>query len=277
MVIPTYNEETRITDCIQGCLPFARRILLMDNMSTDATCEIAKSLGAEVIRSEKNYKERITEAIHRSDIDTTWIFYADADEIVTPKAAKEMEALCAIHRFDNVNGIVCKYRKVFMGKELIHSGTDEWKMRLFKRGSAEFEQHIELDEHMLLKAGKTARMKQVILHYSFKDVNHLIIKQNSFAHRRAEELLRMELGQTQIDYKGLPFISKIRRVMKFKLYKYLPISIRSWLSYIYQYYGHLGFLDGIEGKMYVYFRYYWYNMLIDSYYLETKSQKEKTP
>ena len=148
-------------------------------------------------------------------------------------------------------------------------------MRLFRKGTAEFEQHIELDEHLLLKTGKMVRMKQVILHYSFRDINHLITKHNAFARRRAEEMLRMDTGQEQVDYQGLPFVSKVRRVMKFKLYRYLPVSLRSWLSYAYQYYGHLGFLDGIEGKMYVYFRYYWYNMLTDAYYLEMKAQKEK--
>ena len=274
VVIPTYNEEARITSCIHSCLPFARRIIVMDNMSNDRTCEIAQQLGAEVIRSEKTYKDRLNEAIHRKDIDTDWIFYIDADEVVTPQASAEIISLCEQHRSDDVNGIVCKYRKVFLGKELVHSGTDEWKMRLFKKDTAEFEQHIELDEHMLLRFGKTARMKQVILHYCFRDINHLIAKQNSFALRRAKELIRLETGQEQVDYKGLAFISKVRRVMKFKLYRHLPLGLRSWLSYVYQFYGHLGFLDGIEGKMYVFFRYYWYNMLTDGYYLELKKEKK---
>lgn len=276
VIIPTYQEEKRITACLKSVLPIASRVILMDNMSTDATCEIAVSLGAEVIRSEKTYKERVQEAIDRPDIDTDWIMYVDADEVITEQAAAEIRELCDKHKNSQVSGIVCKYRKVFMGKELVHSGSDEWKVRLFKKGAAELEQHIELHEHILLKYGKTSSMKKShILHYSYRDVNQLTMKQNEFARRGAAELLRLSNGKESIEYKGLAPVSKIRRIIKFKLYRHLPIGLRSWLSYAYQYYGHLGFLDGIEGKMYVYFRYYWYNMLTDAYYLEMKKQKEQ--
>ena len=275
VIIPTYQEEKRIAVCLKSVLPIASRVILMDNMSTDATCDIAQSLGAEVIRSEKTYKERVQEAIDRPDIDTDWIMYVDADEVITERAAAEIRELCDKYQNTQVTGIVCRYRKVFMGKELVHSGSDEWKVRLFKKGAAELEQHIELHEHIVLKYGKTAGMKKShILHYSYSDVNQLTIKQNAFARRGAEELIRLDAGEESIEYKGLAPVSKIRRAIKFKLYRRLPIGVRSWLSYAYQYYGHLGFLDGIEGKMYVYFRYYWYNMLTDAYYLEMKKQKE---
>ena len=83
VVIPTYNEEKNIAECIISCRDIADRILLLDNMSTDQTKEIAESLGAEVFQTERSYKERMAMLGGEIPIDTDWILYMDADERLT--------------------------------------------------------------------------------------------------------------------------------------------------------------------------------------------------
>ena len=51
VIIPTYNEERNIREVIKGVKPYADEILIVDaKKSRDRTAEIAKSLGAMVIK-----------------------------------------------------------------------------------------------------------------------------------------------------------------------------------------------------------------------------------
>jgi glycosyltransferase involved in cell wall biosynthesis len=52
--MPALNEEERIAKTIVGARKYVDQILVVDDGSTDATAEIARSLGALVVRHEKN-------------------------------------------------------------------------------------------------------------------------------------------------------------------------------------------------------------------------------
>ena len=82
-IIPTYNEEVNIKDCIKSLEGFCEKIILMDNNSTDRTKEIAESMGAIVIQSDKTYKERLNMGIELKEIETKWILNIDADELMS--------------------------------------------------------------------------------------------------------------------------------------------------------------------------------------------------
>jgi len=51
VVILARNEERRIEDALRSVHGWARQIIVLDNVSTDRTAEIARRYGAEVIRS----------------------------------------------------------------------------------------------------------------------------------------------------------------------------------------------------------------------------------
>ena len=136
VIIPTYNEELNIAECIKSLDGFAKKIIIMDNCSTDNTKAIAESMGAKVIVSEKLYKERLNTAIELPDIDTKWIFNIDADERLTEKGRLELTKLTEKYKDnEDVNGIVLHYYFVFMGK-LLKWGFHPYKMRFFKKGTA---------------------------------------------------------------------------------------------------------------------------------------------
>ena len=44
-IVLTKNEEKNIVDCIQSLKGFAKRVVVVDSGSTDATVELAKELG----------------------------------------------------------------------------------------------------------------------------------------------------------------------------------------------------------------------------------------
>jgi len=266
-IIPTYNEEANIGDCIKSLEGFVKKVIIMDYYSTDRTKEIAESLGAIVIQSEDSYKDRLNRGIELPEIETHWVLNIDADERLTDKSRKELSKLTSKYdNDDNVNGVVLHYYFVFMGK-LLKWGFHPYKMRLFKKGLAYME-NKELDEHFVLKQGKSVRMKSYIVHHDFKGMDSFILKLNGFSQRAAKELIELRKNEQKLNYEGLAPVSKFRRYVKYNLYYNIPIVLRSWLYYVYYYYINLGFLDGTKGKLFQFMYIYWYKFLTDSYVIE---------
>jgi glycosyltransferase involved in cell wall biosynthesis len=54
VLIPAFNEEKTIADVVRRALPFVRKVLVVDDGSTDRTGELARSAGAEVLRHPVN-------------------------------------------------------------------------------------------------------------------------------------------------------------------------------------------------------------------------------
>ncbi|VVB70266.1 UDP-N-acetylglucosamine--dolichyl-phosphate N-acetylglucosaminyltransferase [uncultured archaeon] len=52
--MPAYNEERSIAKMVLGCKKYVDQVVVVDDGSSDATAEIAKSLGAYVVSHEKN-------------------------------------------------------------------------------------------------------------------------------------------------------------------------------------------------------------------------------
>ena len=90
--ILTMNEERRIAACIDSAA-FADQIIVVDSGSSDATVEIATGKGVEVY----SYPDWQGFAVQRNRIlqhaTGDWIFFLDADEVVTPALAQEMRAI----------------------------------------------------------------------------------------------------------------------------------------------------------------------------------------
>jgi glycosyltransferase involved in cell wall biosynthesis len=53
-IIPAYNERSRIGNIVQRTSSFVDEIVVIDDCSSDKTCEIAFKAGARVIRNQKN-------------------------------------------------------------------------------------------------------------------------------------------------------------------------------------------------------------------------------
>lgn len=266
VIIPTFNEEANIGECIKSLEGFAGKIILMDNNSTDKTKEIAESLGAIVIQSDMTYKERLNYGINMPEVETKWVMNIDADERMTPDTCKELNWVTEKYQDDpKINGVVLRYHFVFMGKLLKHSMSN--KMRLFKKGMA-FMENVELDEHFVLKEGKAYVMKTCLMHLEYKGIDALTNKLNGFAKRKAKEVVEIQKKQKKVSYDGLAGVTKYRRFLNYNFYYKLPIRWRAHWYYIYRYYIMLGFLDGYRGKLFCYIFDYWYKYITDAYIKE---------
>lgn len=81
VTIIAQNEQSRIRKAIESCKGFADEIVVVDGGSTDATREIAESLGCKVyLNPWPGYAEQRNFAATHAEHD--WIFFIDTDEFV---------------------------------------------------------------------------------------------------------------------------------------------------------------------------------------------------
>lgn len=262
-IILTKNEEKNLSDCIDSVRDVAKRIIVVDSYSNDDTLKIAEEKGADIyLHPFENYGKQFQWAMDHTDIDTKWIFRFDADERLTPDSARELIRLCTENADTDVNGIIFTLEVVFLGRKLKHGGTYPFKkLCIFKRGMAYMEER-SMDEQLVLTAGRSVEMKCVSEHHDFRDLTFWINKHNWYATRAAKDYF--DFKGKEDTYQNLDLPSKIRRIIKYKIYYKLPMRFRCWLYFIYRYIFRLGFLDGKEGFFYAFFQAYWYRLLVDA-------------
>lgn len=104
-IILTKNEEKHIARCISSLKGICDEIFVIDSFSTDKTCEIAESMGAEVYQHPfVNQAKQFNWAINVCHISSEWIWRVDADEYIRKNLAEKV--LSVITKLPNdVNGI----------------------------------------------------------------------------------------------------------------------------------------------------------------------------
>jgi glycosyltransferase involved in cell wall biosynthesis len=273
-IILTKNEEVNITDCLTSIKDFAKRVIVVDSGSTDATVSIAENMGAEVYYHEfENYARQFNWAIDNLDISTKWTFRLDADERLTPELCEELSRLAEEHDTDDVNGIVMESWLYFLGRKIKHGCHNKRKIMMFKTGIGRIEDR-KMDEHTVLSEGVSVAAKNRFIHYDFKDMTHWIHKMNWYATREMQDYFDFVNGAA-CDIEGNDAVTAGIRKKKFGFYYKLPLFVRSWMLFIYNYIFRLGFLDGKEGFVYNYMYHRWYRALVDAkIYEQMKFPKE---
>lgn len=265
-VVLTKNEGKNLPDCLRSMRGFARRVVVVDSGSTDATRDIARAEGAEVFEHPfENYARQFNWALDNTGIDTAWTLRLDADERLTPALCAELEALMRAHASDDVNGIVLRAWMYFMGRKLAHAKDMKRKLMVFKTGIGRIEDR-NMDEHTLLSRGTSVLAQERFLHYDYKDMSHYINKLNWYAGREVRDYFAHFEGT--LEQGALDSTNQHTRNRKFGLYYRLPMFFRCWLLFIYSYVFKLGFLDGKEGFLYHYMYHRWYRTLVDAKILE---------
>lgn len=169
------NAERTIRECVKA-LHFCDRIVVGENGSTDQTAECAKAAGADV-QSVKWQGYGTTKNQLILGCESDWILSIDSDEIVTTGLAEEIQQL--VQRSDAANGYRIRRRNFFLNKEIKFCGWgSDWQLRLFKKGSGLFE---EKEVHEALQVtGEVRKLKNVINHYSYPDLNAYMSRLNHY-------------------------------------------------------------------------------------------------
>lgn len=205
IAIPVKNEEANIGGCLEAIgSSLAKRVVLIDSGSTDKTCEIARSQGAEVINFDWDGKfpKKRNWFLRNHKPETKWVLFLDADEYMTDDFKSELEENLTADS-ENV-GYWLNYTIYFLGKKL-KGGYPLTKLALFRVGAGEYEKieedqwstmDMEIHEHPVL-SGPTGILKSKIDHRDFRGISAYMSKHNEYAAWEAARIAKID-GHAEI-------------------------------------------------------------------------------
>jgi glycosyl transferase family 2 len=255
VIIPTRNEVENLPRCLAS-VARCREVYVVDSGSTDGTQEIARSFGANVIQFHYagGWPKKRQWALNTLQITSPWVLLLDADEVLTPELAEEMDE--AMGRPD-FNGYWVPLRINFLGRTLRHGDTSFRKLSLFRRGMGRFECRLqnqdasmadmEVHEHVIVD-GPTGELKNALAHHNVHSLDRYIAKHNEYSNWEARVLLRQGSSPAEaLKPAWFGTQAQRRRWLKQKLVR-LPGS--PVLLFVYKYVFRLGLLDGVPGLIY---------------------------
>jgi len=165
--IITFNEESRIRDCLES-VTWVDEIIVVDSLSTDKTVDICREYTRQVYQrawpgnvDQKNY----TIGLAKNE----WILSLDADERLSPGLTEEIQE--SLRNPGDVLGFFFPRRSFYLGRWICHG---EWypdhQLRLFKRGRGQWQ---GTNPHgRVVVPGKTSYMKHDLYHFNYKNFSH---------------------------------------------------------------------------------------------------------
>ena len=263
VVILTFNEAVHIARAIGSVQAVADRIVVVDSGSTDATAEIARGLGAEVLVNPFVTQARqFNWALEQLPLDTDWIFRLDADEIVSPELARSLEQTLP-KLSGTIAGASVPRRMAFLGRKIRWGGVFPVRItRVLRYGRGRSEDRW-MDEHILLD-GPEVCLEGELLDDTLQPLGWWIDKHNQYASREVIEILDSEFKFLHRDHYS---VNKrhfgAKRWIKENVYAILPYGFRALGYFLYRYLFRLGFLDGREGTAFHVLQGFWYRYLVD--------------
>lgn len=169
VVIAAHNEADQIEACVRSA-SWAAEVLVVENDSTDATMDRARSAGATVFSHPfRSIGGQRNAAIVRAQY--RWVFVLDADERATPALGEEVGRRIAR---DTGDAFRVRRRNWFLGREIRHSGWDRDRpVRLFRS-------HLRYDErpvheHVITSA-EPGLLDESILHQPYASLGEYFEK-----------------------------------------------------------------------------------------------------
>lgn len=138
IVILTHNEADNLPRCLSSIAGFGEAVVV-DSGSADGTPEIAHEAGARIYQHAfKSFAEQRNWALENCDLDTSWVMFLDADEVVTPEFREA--TTCAIQSAnDSVAGFYCCWKMMIGSRWLRRSDSfPKWQFRVLRPGRAMF-------------------------------------------------------------------------------------------------------------------------------------------
>src|SRR5258708_4108144 len=226
IAIVALNEEANLGRVLES-VRWADEIVVVDSGSTDRTCDIVREYGARVIH--EPWRGYVAQKQYAVDLCVKdWVLLLDADEEVSAGLAEEIRA--AIRDPNALSGYRLPRKNLFLGRWIRHGGFyPDPKLRLFRRGQGFVTGHDPHDRCELKPEipQRTAQFKNALVHYAYPNLTLYLAHMNRYS----------SLGAALAVAKG------------HRAFNLLNIVARPALTFVYNYFIRLGFLDGREGLL----------------------------
>ncbi len=267
-IVLAYNEEIHIGRCIERLQTFVERIVVVDSFSTDHTVEIARALGAEVLKNKwTTHAGQFQWGMDNANIRTAWTLRLDSDEYLEPGAIEALRKLVP-EADESVSAVDFRLKVIFKGKFIRWGGFYTTRLtRLWRTGKGAMEQRW-MDERIVLSGGERVELNGGdLVDESLKDIGWWVDKHNGYATRQMIDFVNREYGLFDADKRldeASAHAGKWKRFLRNGVYARAPLYLRAVLYFMQRYVLRLGFLDGRQGFVWHFMQGFWYFMLMDA-------------
>jgi glycosyltransferase involved in cell wall biosynthesis len=241
VIFTTYNEAPNIHSALESVAAWAAEIIVVDSFSTDGTVEIVEKFGGVRLFQRAYFGPADQKNWAIPQAKNEWILLMDADERATPKMHVEIAFILrgpseiGIQNLESnldansliVNDFDCYwigFTHFFMGQEVRFSGWQNDKtIRLIRRDKCRYNDN-RVHEEIVSEGLKVGRLTSKFDHYTFRDIEHFVQKQQRYA-----------------AWSAIDRDKKTGRVTGFHL------VIKPFFRFFKHYFLKLGFLDGKIG------------------------------
>lgn len=185
-IIITFNESQNIAACIAS-LHWCQEVIVVDRGSADDTAALARAAGARVRVTDDWPGFGIQKNRALAMAGEAWVLSIDADERVTPALAREIQEVLA--RESQADAYAIPRLSSYCGQLMRHGGwyPDE-VVRLFRRTQGRFSD--DLVHESIQVSGRVGRLKEHLLHESFRNLEQVLDKLNAYSTSGAAMMLR---------------------------------------------------------------------------------------
>lgn len=218
VVILTKNEEKNISEAIQS-VDFADEIIIIDDISSDKTVEIANSKSIKVYKRRLNgdFAGQRNYGLYKAK--NEWVLFLDADERPSKGLVDELITMKDEPVYD---GFKIKRKDFIWGKKLRYGETGSIKLlRLARKGAGKWKRKVHEYWDII---GNVGELKNPILHYPHQTIKEFINDIDYFSTLHAEA--NRQEGKK----------SSLLKIIFWQRFKFF----NNWIL-------KLGFLDGTQG------------------------------
>jgi glycosyltransferase involved in cell wall biosynthesis len=171
------DEAAHIEGCLQSVQGLAQEIIVtIDSQTTDNTKQLASRFTKKIFVKPHQDQFHKLKQWTLEQATQPWVLWLDADEIVTPKLAREIKETLSHPRAD---GYWIPRKNLMFGKWIRHANWyPDHQLRLFKKGSLKFPAQ-RIHENPVL-TGQADFLKQHLVHYNYHSVSQFIDKLNRY-------------------------------------------------------------------------------------------------
>lgn len=172
VVISTYNRADSLSRTLSSVKKFAKEIIVVDNSSTDTTCDIAKKFGAKVYTRPNNLMLNVNKNFGFTKATGDWILCLDDDEEVPAELAQEIKAVVSE---GGHNGYWIPRKNIIFGRWIRHGiWWPDRQLRLFKKGTGKYPQ-LHVHEYIEV-TGSTGVLTTPYVHYNYDSLSQYLDK-----------------------------------------------------------------------------------------------------
>lgn len=181
VVVIAKDEEKNIRDCLER-VKWADEIIIIDDFSRDKTTEIAREFTSKIYRHRmEGFGQQRNFGIDKTKGD--WIYFADADDRVTPELRDEILATIKNPKY---NAYKIYQKTNYLGRWIRYCGWYAPVMKLLKNGKARFNFEKAIEKPVV--EGKIGCLKNPVLHTGYPDISTHIKKISLYSKYEAETM-----------------------------------------------------------------------------------------